>query len=235
MKKFRHELKFYINQFEYEILRKKVGAVLSLDAHSNDNSGYLIRSLYFDNMHDNDLYEKNYGILRRKKYRIRVYNCSDQVIKLERKNRVGEYIMKESASLSREEYEKIMSWDYSFLNQRDEKVMKDFYFLLRNEHLSPRLIVDYMREAYVGKESDVRITFDKGLSTCSGNVEPNYLFNPHLATVEALSFPTLIMEVKYNEYLPTIIRHLLQLDRHHRSAISKYVICREKKMQLQNF
>lgn len=235
MKKFRHELKFYINQFEYEILRKKVGAVLPLDSYSLGDKGYLIRSLYFDNMHDRDLYEKTYGILKRKKYRIRVYNYSDQIIKLERKNRVGEYIMKESANLTREEYEKIMAWDYAFLLDREEQLMKDFYFLIRNEHLSPRLIVDYTREAYVGKESDVRITFDKELATSSGNVQADYLFNSNLATVEALSYPTLILEVKYNEYLPTMIRHLLQLDRHHRSAISKYVICREKKMQLQNF
>lgn len=233
--KFRHELKFYINQFEYEVLRKKIRNVLSLDANSPSDEGYLIRSLYFDNMYDNDLFEKNYGILQRKKFRIRTYNCSEKAIKLERKNRVGEYISKQSVPITREEYEQLLSWDYRFLKEKDGLLYQNFYFLLQNEHLSPRIIVDYNREAYVGKESDVRVTFDKALRTSNEGIQSGDLFRKDLVTVEALTFPTLVLEVKYNEYLPSVVRKVLQLDRHHRSAISKYVICREKRLKLQNY
>ena len=227
-KKFRHELKYYINEYEYEMLRKRVQLVLKRDKNSVDEEGYHIRSLYFDNVYDNDLFEKNYGILKRKKYRIRIYNCSDQVIRIERKNRVGEYICKESAALTREEYEAIMNWEYDFLKSKENPLCKDFYLHLRSEQMSPRVIVDYVREAYVGNISDVRITFDKKLQA---SVNSTDIFDPNLVTVEALSSPVLIMEVKFNEFLPTYIRDVIQLNSHHRSAISKYVICRVASMR----
>lgn len=224
MKKYRHELKFYINQFEYEILRKNVQAVLKQDKNSVNENGYLIRSLYFDNLYDTDLYEKNYGILRRKKIRIRIYNKSDSVIKLERKHRYGEYICKESAALQKEEFYQLLNDRNDFLLKKDQAIYKDFYHYLRSEHLSPKVIVDYVREAYVEEESDVRITFDKNLST---GINSTDIFSENLVTIEALKPPVLIMEVKFNEYLPSYIRRVLNLESHNRAAISKYVICRE--------
>ena len=231
-KKFRHELKFYINQFEYESLRKKVKAVLRQDKNSINENGYHIRSLYFDNLYNTDLYEKNYGILKRKKIRIRIYNKADSIIKLERKYRYGEYICKESASIEKEEYEQILNYNYDFLLKKDKAIYKDFYLYLRSEKLSPKVIVDYVREAYVGEESDVRITFDKNLSVGMNSID---IFNENLVTIESLQAPLLIMEVKFNEYLPTYIRKVLALDAHNRSAISKYVICREGRIQFNKY
>jgi hypothetical protein len=232
VKKFRHELKYYINQLEYENLRKKLKIVLQQDQHSVDDAGYHIRSLYFDNLYDTDLYEKNYGILKRKKIRIRIYNNRDSVIKLERKYRYGEYICKESVSLTRDEYEQLVNYQYDFLLNKDKPLYRDFYFYLRSENLNPKVIVDYVREAYVGVESDVRITFDKQLSASTNSLN---IFNEKLATVEALPYPKLIMEVKFNEFLPTLVRKIVNLDSHNRSAISKYVICRELGMKFHKF
>ncbi|WP_108669037.1 polyphosphate polymerase domain-containing protein [Peribacillus acanthi] len=223
-KKFRHELKYYITFDEYRILRAKVKSILQLDTNSTSDEGYLIRSLYFDNATDVDLYQKNYGLLKRKKIRVRIYNGSDHTIKLERKNRVGEYISKESLSIRREEYEKLLNKEYDFLLNKNTSLSKDFYFYFRSEVMTPRVIVDYYREAYVGTISDVRITFDKYLSAGLNTID---MFNSEIVTKEALSQPMMIMEVKFNEFLPTYIKHLINLDAHHRSAISKYVICRE--------
>ncbi|MCA1032254.1 polyphosphate polymerase domain-containing protein [Bacillus timonensis] len=224
-KTLRHELKYYINEREYEILSRKVGMLLELDKYSADPQGYHIRSLYFDNVYDTDLFTKNYGVFKRKKYRIRIYNKRDDVIRLERKNRYGEYINKDSVPISRGEYEALLRWDYEFLRAKEHPLYRDFYLLLRSEQMSPRVIVDYIREAYIGSVSEVRITFDKQLQAGINSID---LFDPNIVTVEALESPLMVMEVKYNEFLPTHIRRILQLDRHNRSAISKYVICREK-------
>jgi hypothetical protein len=226
-KKFRHELKYYIHNHEYEILRAKLSAVLRPDPFSISERGYHIRSLYFDNLYDRDLHQKNYGTLRRKKLRIRIYNVSDQVIKLERKHRYGEFICKESVSLTKDEYQKLLNDDYGFLKEKEAILYHDFYHYLRSERLKPKVIVDYTREAYIGDVSDVRITFDKELSAAVNSVD---IFNKNLVTVEALPPPLLIMEVKFNEFLPSYIRNLIHLDSHQRSAISKYVICRETGM-----
>lgn len=227
MKKLRHELKYYINLSEYEILRDKLKFILKKDNFSVDENGYHIRSLYFDNAQDNDLYEKSYGIFKRKKFRIRIYNKSENVIKLEKKNRYGEMINKESLTITKDEYEKIQSWNYDFLLEKENPLARDFYFFLRSEHMSPKIIVDYIREAYIGDIEDIRVTFDKCLSAGLNSID---LFDQNMVTTEVLTFPMMIMEVKFNSYLPDYIRDILQLDGHHRSAISKYVICRESNM-----
>ncbi|WP_057762400.1 polyphosphate polymerase domain-containing protein [Cytobacillus praedii] len=227
MKKLRHELKFYINVSEYEILRKKLQIVLKKDENMVNEEGYHIRSLYFDNVYDSDLFEKNYGIYKRKKFRVRIYNQSDQIIKLEKKNRYGEMINKESISISRDEYERLLMWDYDFLLDKKTSAAKDFYLFMRTQHMSPKIIVDYVREAYMENIEDVRITFDKYLSAAINSID---IFEKDMVTIEALNEPLMIMEVKFNSYLPDYIRDILQLDSHQRSAISKYVICREAGM-----
>lgn len=227
MKKLRHELKFYININEYELLREKLQVILKRDKNTVNDEGYHIRSLYFDNVYDSDLYEKNYGIYRRKKFRIRIYNHSDNVIKLEKKNRFGELINKESLSITKDEYERLLEWDYDFLQDKNNQTAKDFYLYMRTQHMSPKVIVDYVREAYMEEIEDVRITFDKYLSAGVNSID---IFEKNLITVEALKYPYMIMEVKFNSFLPDYIRDVLQLDTHHRAAISKYVICREQSM-----
>jgi hypothetical protein len=227
MKKLRHELKFYINVREYELLRKKLQIVLKKDENMVNEEGYHIRSLYFDNVYDSDLFEKNYGIYKRKKFRVRIYNQSDQIIKLEKKNRYGEMINKESIPISRDEYERLLIWDYDFLLDKKASVAKDFYLFMRTQHMSPKIIVDYVREAYMEDIEDVRITFDKYLSAAINSID---IFEKDIVTIEALNEPLMIMEVKFNSYLPDYIRDILQLDSHQRSAISKYVICREAGM-----
>lgn len=230
MKKFRHELKYYITENDYLTLRRKISTILKQDKHSIDQKGYLIRSLYFDNVHDHDLVHKNYGILRRKKFRVRIYNHSDKVIKLEKKSRQGEYILKTSADITREEYERLLDWDYEFLKEKgkEKPIYKEFYHYLNSDYMRPRVIVDYVREAYIGTIGNVRITFDKELSVVINSTD---LFNQNNISQEVIQSPLMILEVKYDEFLPDYIRKLLQLDAHNRSAISKYVLCRLKSIE----
>jgi hypothetical protein len=227
-KKLRHELKYYISYYKFEELRSRLRYVVQPDKNSVNRDGYQIRSLYFDNAFDTALYEKLSGVQRRDKYRIRIYNECDNHIKLERKSKYGDYICKESINLSREDYEKIINCDFEFLKKRDSQLGKDFYFKCTSEQMQPRIIVDYLREAYTYEFGDVRITFDKQLMAGVNSFD---IFNPELVTVNAIHTKSLVLEIKYNEFLPSHIRNMLQLESHDRSAISKYVICREEAMQ----
>ena len=94
--------------------KEKATNFLKLDHNANSDNDYLISSLYFDDIYDTALYDKNFGVLKRKKYRIRVYNRNDKVIKLELKSKFGQYINKESTGLTREEYNKILNYDIDF-------------------------------------------------------------------------------------------------------------------------
>lgn len=222
-KVFRHEFKYYINYFEHEVLRGRLKSLLGSDSFSDDSGEYHIRSLYFDDLSSSALYEKQAGILDREKYRIRIYNLSDKVIKLEKKSRVGQFIHKESARISRYEYDQISKGEYDFLLARNNSLLAQFYFSLKSCKLSPCVIVDYTREAYVLNINNIRITFDKKLSTGMNNLDI-FCSNP---TIDALEEPKLILEVKYDHFLPDYIRDVLQISSSQRFAISKYVICRK--------
>ena len=112
--RYRNEWKYLIDTAQKELICKRLSPYLELDKHAQ-NGGYMIRSLYFDDYLKSAYEEKDAGVLKRKKYRIRIYNCSDSSIKLERKKKYGSYIYKEAASLTREEVYKILDGDYDFL------------------------------------------------------------------------------------------------------------------------
>jgi hypothetical protein len=224
-KKLRHELKYFISPSEYEGLRRRIRPLLPLDRNSLGEEGYHIRSLYFDDMHERSLHEKNNGYFQRKKYRIRIYNISDKTIKLERKSKYNDYVAKESAPLTREQVEGILQGEYESLRSNDSSVSNDFYWDLRSGRMRPSVIVDYWREAYIETFSDTRITFDKELAA---GLHDYNLFDDSIMTWHALNEPRMILEVKYNKYLPGSVSGLLQMSAHQRSTISKYVLCKER-------
>ncbi len=224
-KQLRHELKYYINENNYECLKNKLRPIIKLDENGDKNGNYHIRSLYFDDIYDSSLYEKNYGVFTRKKYRIRIYNFSDKTIKLECKFKFGDYISKDSVAISFGEYENIMSGNYAFLSE-ENGLKQEFFRKITDGILRPKVIVDYMREAYIYCIGDVRITFDKNLSV---GYNSNDIFNKDLASLSIFQEPTIILEVKFNDFLPQFIRGLLSISSHERCAVSKYLMCRVMK------
>ena len=105
--RFRNEWKYLISTSEKELLELRMKHLLKKDPNAKGN-GYMIRSLYFEDYFNSAYAEKESGVLMRKTYRIRIYDCSDRSIKLERKKKFGSYIYKESAPLTKEEFYKIL-------------------------------------------------------------------------------------------------------------------------------
>ncbi len=223
-RKLRHEYKYFIHPHDYGMLRARVSQYLRMDEHSVGAEGYLIRSVYFDGLHEQALYDKSNGIFSREKYRIRTYNGSDGMIKLERKSKYGEYVNKQAARLTREQYDRILRGDASDLRGQGSALTDGFYQAIAHRGFKPTVIVDYTREAYVYEVEDVRITFDKRLSASVNGVD---LFSPGLVTREVFPAEQTIMEIKFNGMLPEPIRALVFPAAHQRSAISKYLLCRE--------
>jgi len=220
---FRHEFKFYINYFEYEVLKRKLKHCLKSDTFADENGEYHVRSLYFDDIHNTALYEKQAGILLRKKYRIRIYNLSDSVIKIEKKSRNGQFISKVSATISKEQYYKILDKDIEFMKYSKTGLLREFYFDIISSQYKPVVIVDYIREAYVWNHNNIRVTFDKKLSTGLNSID---IFD-NVRTINVIEEPQLIVEIKYDNFLPDFIRNILQIGSSQKYAISKYVICRK--------
>ena len=88
----------------------------------------------------------------RQKWRIRIYNYSDSRILLERKKKWGSYIHKDSAILTREEYEKLMAGEYEFLLGHPDPLCREFYYECMVNLWRPKVIVDYEREPLIQDE-----------------------------------------------------------------------------------
>lgn len=219
----RHELKYHITPAELTVLRGVLAPVMQLDPNGNENNEYHIRSLYFDTINDDALEEKIAGVGNRKKYRIRIYNFSDRVIKLECKSKYGDLISKQSVSIPRELAEQLIAGDPDGLQRMRHPLFHDVYREMRTRLLRPAVIVDYVREAYIHQAEEVRITFDKQVRTGLYSVD---MFNPQIPTYPVFDDPVEILEVKFDEFLPSYLQAILSGVTAQRSAVSKYTWCR---------
>ena len=219
----RHELKYHITPAELTVLRGVLAPVMQLDPNGNENNEYHIRSLYFDTINDDALEEKIAGVGNRKKYRIRIYNFSDRVIKLECKSKYGDLISKQSVSIPRDLAEQLIAGDPEGLQRMRHPLFHDVYREMKTRLLRPAVIVDYVREAYIHNAEEVRVTFDKQLRT---GLFSSDMFNKDLPTYPVFDDPVEILEVKYDEFLPSYIQSILSGITAQRSAVSKYTWCR---------
>lgn len=224
----RHEIKLLMSYADYLLLSRRLSAVLEQDKYSV-NGDYFIRSLYLDDIYHSSYYDKLAGIQDRKKYRIRCYNNSDASIKLECKEKHGARICKTSVQIDRNTYDDILSGDYSSLEKREEPLCKEVLSIAKSRKLKPSIIVDYDREAYVYPISSVRLTFDKNLQAGISSYD---MFSENLITTPIFPNQSVIFEVKYNDFIPTYISNMISQSFGSKLALSKFVMCREKLMEV---
>ena len=202
-------------------IRQRLRAVATPDPHAVDGK-YRIRSLYFDTPSDKALREKLDGVNRREKYRIRFYNRDPSVIHLEKKSKLNGLGTKYSADLTAEEAQRIVDGDLDWMLSSDRPLVRELYCRMRGQGLRPKTIVDYTREPFIFRPGNVRVTLDYDIRT--GLACTDFL-NPDAVTVPAGDAP-ILLEVKWDAYLPDIIRDLVQMPGRHASAFSKYAQCR---------
>lgn len=221
---YRNEWKYYISLWEAENLKRRLMPFMEVDPYAR-NGKYTIRSLYFDDYWNSSYEQKMMGVDDRKKWRVRIYDYSDSSIKLERKKKWGSYIHKDSANLTREEFEKILVGDYLFLMEKESALCKEFYYECMVNLYRPKVIVDYEREPLIYRYGDVRITFDSDVRAVVGGYD---IFDPELTSFYVLDPGMTVLEVKFTEMIPDLIKKLLPLDGQQFSAISKYTLCYEQ-------
>ena len=218
---FRHEWKHEINLSDVITLRQRLRAVAQPDTHTIDGS-YEIRSLYFDNLSDKALREKLNGVNVREKFRIRYYNGDTSCIRLEKKYKKGSLGNKTSALLTKDEAREIVNGHFDWMRQHKEPLIQEFYTKITAQGLRPKTIVDYTREPYIYPPGNVRITIDRHIRTGLSHTD---FLDPDCPTVPIKDDPV-ILEVKWDAWLPDIIRNAVQLENCHLTAFSKYAACR---------
>lgn len=218
---FRHEWKHIINQGDAVILRQRLKAVMKTDKNAVDGR-YFIRSLYFDTPSDTALREKIDGVSRREKFRIRFYNFDSSVIHLEKKSKISGLCNKQSANLSKAQVEKIIGGDIEWMKSDENALIRELYQKMNVQQLKPKTIVDYWREPFVYDAGNVRVTLDYEIKTGLGSKD---FFSKDCPTVSVPDNP-IVLEVKWDEFLPTVIRNAIQIGDRKTSAFSKYASCR---------
>ena len=218
---YRHEWKHMINMADLTAIRARLRAVAEPDPHAVDGR-YLIRSLYVDNARDKALREKIDGVNMREKFRIRYYNGDTSVIHLEKKSRHSGLGSKFSADLTAEEAQAIVDGRLDWMLESGRPLVQELYCKMRGQGLKPKTIVEYTREPYRYRPGNVRVTFDYDIRT---GLQCTDFLNPDCVTVPA-GDAGIILEVKWDEYLPDIIRDAVWMPGRRETAFSKYAQCR---------
>lgn len=215
----RHELKFYISRSDYEYTSAVLSELMEKDENQNNDRGYFIRSLYFDDIAESSVEEKLDGIELRDKYRLRIYDTNLEWAKLERKRKVNNFVQKSSVTVTKEEAEEIISGNYDCLLEKKSKDAVSIYFDLKRKYFRPTVIVDYIRDVYKMNYNEIRITFDKHLRA---NTEDFRLFSNDVITHPLQRDDVIEMEVKFNTCLPSWFKDFLNFESSVNMAISKY-------------
>ena len=218
---YRHEWKHQLAYIDLLCIRERLRAVAAPDPHA-ENGRYLIRSLYFDNPDDKALREKVDGVNMREKFRIRYYNGDSTLIHLEKKSKVGGLGTKYSAKLTAAEAQAIVDGELDWMPLSGRSLIQELYCKMRYQGLRPKVIVDYTREPFIYRPGNVRVTFDYNIRTGLGCVD---FLNPDCITIPAPD-AGIILEVKWDDFLPSIIRDAVQTPGRRATAFSKYAQCR---------
>lgn len=219
--KFRNEWKHEITLSDMMTLRARLRTVAKPEEHGI-NGTYSIRSLYFDDLFDTALREKIDGVNIREKFRIRYYGDDLSFIRLEKKSKINGLCNKIQAQITADETQRILSGDTEWMRSDERVLVRELYLKMKDKGLRPKTIVDYTRDAFVFPAGNVRVTMDYNIRTGMQSVD---FLNPASITIPAGNSP-IILEVKWDEYLPDVIRDAVQLEGRHTAAFSKYAACR---------
>lgn len=226
MKKYRNEWKFILPEATLSEIEARLQSIMDTDRFGNENGYYTIKSLYLDDHFDTSVYENEAGIGKRFKYRIRYYNDNPDYLKLERKEKENGLCYKESCLLSKNEYEAILTGSTEdFLYESDKPLLQKFGVDCMTRGYMPKAIIEYERVAFVEEITNVRVTIDRNIS--ASNEAEGFL------TGDYLRFPLQekqrhILEIKFDDILPSYIRNVLNENNLVQTSFSKYYLGRQQ-------
>lgn len=217
----RTEKKYSISPYQQNILLYRLEPIMRADQHSS-MGGYMVRSLYFDSIYDNDYFDKISGLEIRKKVRLRIYSPKQTTVKLELKQKQGSAQKKSSLSITKELAEEMIHGYYTGLLELNSDLALTFYQILETGLYRPKCIVEYHRIAFAEESNDTRITIDSEIGMSSFC---EHFFDEQLSLIPVRKAP--VLEVKYNGFLLSNIKQVLDFADAPELAISKYAMSRQ--------
>lgn len=216
----RVEKKYEIDEFTATNLKAILSSTLTQDLHNLDD-GYKVRSLYFDTVYNKDYFDKVDGLECRRKIRLRTYNPKSEFLKLELKEKDGQYQRKYSLTISKAVAKRIMHGEYKALKELDNQLADKLYDVMQTNLYKPKCIVEYKRSAFIVKENNTRITIDRELKASETNLD---IFDENL-NLNSVTNKT-ILEVKYNNFLLSYVKQIIDISNKVQTSASKYCMSR---------
>ncbi len=218
----RREQKYELSLAEMYSMTARLSKILTGDKH-NYQGGYMVRSLYFDTVNDDDFYDKLDGLEIRRKIRLRIYDTKASTAKLELKEKTGNNQRKRSLTLNRDEAMQVVSGNYDVLLDKKDDFADELYCRMKQYAYRPKCIVQYFRTAYAEKVNDTRITFDRDLRA---NVADLNVFSEDLRLYPVGLTLNCTMEVKFNNFLLSYVKDAVSLADKAQLSASKYGMAR---------
>ncbi len=220
MKVYRSEWKYTLTNQELSLLKSRLSEVMEIDSHTPSNGRYIIHSLYFDDYKDISVYEADSGLSKRFKWRIRYYGDDLSYIMLEKKEKIESRCHKKSCKITVEEYNKIVSEDLvDLIFETDKKLIKELVIDMLTHNYEPKVIIDYERIAFVEEITNVRITFDMKISA---SYEIEKFLDGDYQNFYVLPSGLNVLEVKFDDILPSHIRNIVESYNLKQCSFSKY-------------
>lgn len=220
----RYELKFMLNQDQFDALIPSISVYMDPDGHCQNGKEYTIYNIYYDT-HDNHLIRHSLSKpYYKEKIRLRSYalpkSLEDEVF-LELKKKIGGLVNKRRIILPlKEAYEFIRSGKCpETIQPRYQQVAHEIEYFLSCHNVQPATYIRYKRKAFFGKEDkDFRITFDYDIRTRRTELflEKSDCGDPLLEKGQYL------MEVKISTSVPLWLSRTLSDLRIYKTHFSKY-------------
>ncbi len=218
----RHEYKHPISTTDDLLLKHRLSKIFKKDTNGGSHGTYRVSSLYFDTPDDKALRQKIDGVNCREKFRLRFYQKELSFIRLEKKMKKNGLCGKYSARISLEEVQALLAGEYAFLEGKAHPLFVELYSKIQGEMLRPKTVVVYDREAFVYAPGNVRLTIDRNIRT--GLRSTDFLDTER--ELPRIPDTTSLLEVKYDRFLPDIVRMAVALPNRQASAFSKYAQAR---------
>ncbi len=222
---YRVEQKYLCDAKDLVVLRSRLRQLMPPDEHADEKNEYTIHSLYFDDYWNSGYSDNEAGVDVRSKYRLRYYNNDNQNVRLEVKQKRGGYIQKISCPLPAQTVQGLLQGGRLPQIAEMPPAYCDTMVKMRTALLRPCTVVEYLREPYVYAPGNVRITLDKQITASAyvGSFLEQEVPNCHPLLPDGM----FVLEVKYDEFLPTHIYNALGLHQLQQTAFSKYFMARE--------
>ena len=198
---------------------------MQLDMHTPKEGRYIIHSLYFDDYKNTSSYTTEAGLSKWFKWRIRYYGDKKNYISLEKKEKRESRCHKKSCQITIDEYQKIVSGNIiEILYDTKKELIRELASDMLRFNYKPKIIIDYERIAFVEEITNVRITFDMKISASyeiqeflTGNYQKYYILPNGIS----------LLEVKFDDILPSHIRRIVESYNYKQTSFSKYYFGRK--------